>query len=467
MLYFASFFGLCLISLAMISRKCFSKYKGKELFSAAAGFLTEKLRKTVLFESLKQEIRRSETMNERKAEEETAKLISGVIGKGLKLVFVLDILVIFLGLLGNNSGDPGRIKRPKTGDDPVKISLVLKNGSSESDYELELQPREYSSDEFREMADKAYTYLDGTIKGNNKDLENIMYDLELPKTDESGTLMIEWRSDDTLLIAGDGTVYSREISSAKEVKLTAVIKDGRHDTERTWKLRVVPYKVSGWVEKAEEELRSLEEESRNDKELILPDSIDGVTVKKDSDEGISTVCKVFIFGIILIIVYMILLVNKVKKRADARQEEMLHDYSYFVSSIVLKMSSGLSIRETMISICEDMKKRGGTGGLYEELLYVVNGLRNGRDERTVYSEMARSSGIGEYRRLMSLIVRNLERGNSNLLELLQKEEKDAFNERKLRARKKGEEAAEKLLIPMFILLITVIGIVMFPAIKNF
>ena len=68
---------------------------------------------------------------------------------------------------------------------------------------------------------------------------------------------------------------------------------------------------------------------------------------------------------------------------------------------------------------------------------------------------------------MTLICRNIERGNSNLLELLRREEKDAFGMRKNRAKKKGEEAAEKLLLPMFILLVAVVGIVMFPALKNF
>ena len=467
MLEFALILGLCLISLAMISRKYFSKYKGRELFSAAAMLLTEKLRRTVIFDRLKQEMRKSGTMNDRRAEEETEKLISGVIRKGLMALLILDVFVIFLVLAGKDGGGTEKLRRPETGGAPAKVNLTLKNGSSEENFELELSPREYDSEEFRKMADKAADYLEKTIKAKNPDLTNVMYDLKLPKTDESGTLTIEWISDDTLVIGGDGTVYSRELSSATEVGLTAVIKDGVHDTERSWKVRVVPYSASGWVEKTEDKLKLLEEESRNKSEIVLPENIDGVTVRRDTEGGISMVCKIFIFGVILIAVYMILLVNRVKKKGDARQEEMLHDYSFFVSSIVLKMSSGLSIRETFISIYEEMKKHNRSGGLYEELHFVVNGLRTGRDERTVYSEMGRGSGTGEYSRLMSLIVRNLERGNSNLLELLQKEEKDAFSERKQRARKKGEEASEKLLIPMFLLLVCVIGIVMFPAIKNF
>ena len=134
---------------------------------------------------------------------------------------------------------------------------------------------------------------------------------------------------------------------------------------------------------------------------------------------------------------------------------------------MLRIGAGLSVKETMIRIHRELKENAPDSSLYEELNYAVNGLNAGRDEKTVYTEMGRSTGVEEYSRLMTLICRNIERGNSNLLELLRREEKDAFGMRKNRAKKKGEEAAEKLLLPMFILLVAVVGIVMFPALKNF
>ena len=370
-------------------------------------------------------------------------------------------------LIPEEKKNSNALKRPGVGEDSVKVSINLSKDGSEKTYDLELHPREYGSEEFKEIADKAYIYLNDIIKGDNLDLQNVMYDLKLPDTDETGTLRISWYSDDLLLVGTDGRVNSREITDAGNARLTAVLTDGIHDRELVWEVRVIPYTESDWSEKVEKLINGLEEGSREEGEIVLPAEAEGATIKAETDEELSSAGKIMIFGIILTISYIILQFNKVKKSAVARQDEMLGRYSYFVSSIVLKVGSGLSIRETMISIYEDMSERGISDGLFEELKYIVNGLRAGRDEKTVYTEMGRGTGIDEYSRLMSLITRNLERGNSNLLELLRKEEMDAFNERKLRARRKGEEAAEKLLIPMFILLITVIGIVMFPALKNF
>ena len=191
-----------------------------------------------------------------------------------------------------------------------------------------------------------------------------------------------------------------------------------------------------------------------------------MTISAGKNTEMSMVCKLFILGILFVGVYIYALIDKIRKKGIKRRDEMLNDYSFFVSSIVLKMGAGLSVRETFMSIYRDMYERKEKGGLFEELRYMINGLNAGMDEKKVYSDMSKAVGIPEYVRLMTLICRNLERGNSNLLSLLKKEEKDAFMERKNRARKKGEEAAEKLLMPMLILLVAVIGIVMFPALRN-
>ena len=52
----------------------------------------------------------------------------------------------------------------------------------------------------------------------------------------------------------------------------------------------------------------------------------------------------------------------------------------------------------------------------------------------------------------------------NLLEL---EAIDAFEDRKNLARKYGEEAGTKMLFPMVMMLVVVMGIIMFPAIMTF
>ena len=467
MLYISIVLGAGLLLAELICRKHAGKGSKRGLFHPTATVFFELSRKSFLYERFRAEIRRSGTMSERQTDEEAERQFIKICVKGLKGLLLLDVLVLIIALIPKTETDRNTLTRPGVGEESVNVSINLNKDGSEKTYSLELSPREYSSEEFKEMAGKAYSYLSDIIRGDNSDLENVMHDLVLPQTDETGTLRVEWYSDDSELIGIDGRVNSREIEEAQNVRVSAILTDGIHDRKYIWKVRVIPYVESDWAERIEAVLKTLEEGSREDESFVLPDTIEGVGISAEKESELSDACKILIFGFILIICYVILQFSRVRRKASERQDELLGRYSYFVSSIVLKVGSGLSVRETMISIYTELKDRGIRDGLYEELNYIVNGLQAGRDEKTVYLEMGRGSGVHEYSGLMTLITRNLERGNSNLLDLLRKEEEDAFNERKLRARRKGEEAAEKLLIPMFILLITVIGIVMFPALKNF
>jgi len=60
-------------------------------------------------------------------------------------------------------------------------------------------------------------------------------------------------------------------------------------------------------------------------------------------------------------------------------------------------------------------------------------------------------------------VQNLQKGAKGALQLLEQEAMTAFAERKEAAKRKGEEAGTKLLLPMFGLLGIVLVIVMVPA----
>ena len=69
----------------------------------------------------------------------------------------------------------------------------------------------------------------------------------------------------------------------------------------------------------------------------------------------------------------------------------------------------------------------------------------------------------EYLRLGALLSQNLRKGTKGLNDLLKLEAVQAFEERKARAKRRGEEAGTKLLLPMFLMLIEVLIIVVVPA----
>ena len=68
-----------------------------------------------------------------------------------------------------------------------------------------------------------------------------------------------------------------------------------------------------------------------------------------------------------------------------------------------------------------------------------------------------------YTKLVSLIEQNRMNGARNLRAMLELEMEDAFEQRKTTARRLGEEAGTKLLLPLFIMLGIVMIIVIVPA----
>lgn len=62
-----------------------------------------------------------------------------------------------------------------------------------------------------------------------------------------------------------------------------------------------------------------------------------------------------------------------------------------------------------------------------------------------------------------MLSQNLRKGTRGLTELLEREAEDAFEQRKNLAKKAGEEAGTKLMIPLFLMLIIVFAIVIVPA----
>lgn len=72
-----------------------------------------------------------------------------------------------------------------------------------------------------------------------------------------------------------------------------------------------------------------------------------------------------------------------------------------------------------------------------------------------------------YNRLIRILIQNLRTGSRGICELLGQEATVALEERKALARKLGEEAGTKMLLPLIMMLGIVIAIIMVPAMQSF
>ena len=102
-------------------------------------------------------------------------------------------------------------------------------------------------------------------------------------------------------------------------------------------------------------------------------------------------------------------------------------------------------------------------GVYVPLHQMICEMENGMSEVRAYQEFAKRCDLQPYRKLVSLLISGQKIGNRNLMEKLEEEAERVFLERKNTARKLGEEASTKLLIPMMLMLMVVMGIVIVPA----
>ena len=69
--------------------------------------------------------------------------------------------------------------------------------------------------------------------------------------------------------------------------------------------------------------------------------------------------------------------------------------------------------------------------------------------------------------MATLLTQNLKKGSKGLLELLEQESSEAFEERRRRARAEGEKAGTRLLLPMMMMLGIVFLLVLIPAFMSF
>ena len=160
-----------------------------------------------------------------------------------------------------------------------------------------------------------------------------------------------------------------------------------------------------------------------------------------------------------------------KDRVEARNKQMLMDYPQLVSRMALYMGAGMTVRNVFRKIALDYRKERREGGrmhyVYEEMLLTCYELDSGISETVAYERFGKRCRMIRYMKFANLLVQNLKKGSNSILEALRREAVYAFEDRKNMARKLGEEASTKLLLPMMLMLGIVMVLIIIPAYFSF
>ena len=306
--------------------------------------------------------------------------------------------------------------REGSGQGKSTETLEVQIGGIREKIDVTVSERAYGEDELKQIFSTASEQLTERILGDNESLDEVRSDLDLVTEIPEYGISVSWESDDYSVIDMQGKLNQEELTEdGRIVTLTAVLGYGEEKAAYEFCVRVFPPRAGSREQvlmELEEELEKADQQNRTGETMTLPQIINKLT---------------------------------------------------------LYIGAGMTIRRAWFCIAQDYEKnreKTGKRKAYEEMVCTMNQIRGGGSEGECYENCGARCGITSYRKFGMLLSQNLRKGPRGITETLRREAEEAFEERMNQAKKLGEEAGTKLMIPMFLMLAVVFLIVMVPALLS-
>lgn len=359
------------------------------------------------------------------------------------------------------------LERGEKGAGTKNYDLTAKVDGKEERIQLELKERDYKEEEVEKLFEQAREKLDQVIIGKNKSMDEVTEDLDLITEIPETGIRISWETEPSEIIDSRGRINDElTIKEGTIVKLTAQLKYGSYTELYELYGKIFPPKRSVRSE-LQKELEEEEARTKTETGFVLPDEAGGKKIEWNYTVK-TRAFLVLAVGGVLIVFLSVSEEQKKKERQKKREKELLLDYPKIVNKLCLYISAGMTMRTAWFRMTDDYeKKKEGketeNKAAYEEMIYTSHQIAGGMSEAECYEAYGKRCGTLAYRKLGILLSQNLRKGAKGLTDLLSSEAEEAFEERKNAARKLGEEAGTKLMIPMFMMLLAVFIMIIVPA----
>ncbi len=358
------------------------------------------------------------------------------------------------------------------GEKQVTLKAQIEGEETKKEINYTVDERRYTTEEINYLYEKAREQLMQVILGENASLEKVTENLVLPEEVEEYPFDIFWESSSYSLLQTDGTVINSMLTEPEIVTLTAHFQYEEMKWEEIFPVQVYPAvytEEEKWIQRIEESLESENQKSRTNQVMLLPEQIG---TRKIIWEEVMEDSSGYFFLLLCITAVAVFYLKgrEVEQSLEERRRDLILDYSEVVNKLILYLGAGMTIRNAFRKMGEDYKRQEISNQkryAYEEILLLCYELQSGISEVEAYEHLGKRCQVQSYMKLSALLSQNLRKGSNDLLIMLRQEAANAFTERKNTARKFGEEAGTKLLIPMMMMLCIVMVIIMIPAYFSF
>lgn len=396
--------------------------------------------------------------------------------KGQKLKLGIAYILIFLIALGlDMTGGvlkkDNTIEREEIGGDTIDVDLVLNVEELIEDYEihLEVEPEKITKE-------KADAYFLEAIEEIELTFESTEIEREVPiqTSYDNGLVEAEWSFSPSGFLDSDGKMKEEKVPE-EGVVITAkvVLACGIYETIYSFPFEIAKPKLTQWeiVEKSLEEWFSYQQGKEGESLFQLPEELEGFSLQWKEKKDFFAIKILCLEGISLIL----LIVGRKKEVENLeRKRKQKRDLQYpeISNQLLVLLETGMTTRQAWHKMASQYKEKRKKllveeSEVYEAIVRMDRLLLEGEKEKAAYEGFVKQMDTMCYRRLIRLLVNNLEKGSKDICQQLNIEAKQAYEQRLLTAKKIGEEASTKMLIPMMLMMVLVMLIVTAPAIMGF
>lgn len=382
-------------------------------------------------------------------------------------------LYLALTVVGPSEGpvsEDGKIVREGYGGGELEYQVMVTGlEKQEVLVPVRVSPRRYTQAEADRVFSEIMDGMEERVRAENPSLMEITSDLTLPARLDGAGVRLHWQSSDPDLLASSGKI-KQAVQEPQDMILYVELSDGTHQSRFEMPVRMIPPKLSPEQKRLEElqmKIRELDGEQQAQEYLSLPEEYEGRRLMYRVKGGNSyTILPVL--GILLACLLAAREQTSGREKEKKRERELLLDYAELLSKLMVFIGAGMTIRTAWERMVKDYEAGISQGkqkkrAAYDEMRQTYYQLVNGTPEGTAYREFGRRCKLQPYLKLSSLLEQNRKAGTKNLRAILQTEMTDAFAMRKELARRMGEEAGTKLLLPLFLMLGIVMVMIMVPA----
>jgi tight adherence protein C len=151
----------------------------------------------------------------------------------------------------------------------------------------------------------------------------------------------------------------------------------------------------------------------------------------------------------------------VNNAIEKKRDEILSDYPDVLSKLTLLVNAGMIIREAWTKVAYTSNR-----ALYKEMQTTSEEMHNGVSDMDAFYNFAQRCAIKEIRKFASILTQNIQKGGAELALSLKAMNEESWEEKKHRAKRKGETAGSKLMIPMMIMFVGILLMVIVPIFTN-